>query len=150
VRSLLERTTTWAGSSCEWGGCVGKRDAPYIFLIHITPRPGGVGAPLKIPLKKGGKKAKPSGGCHARVSEGRPDNPLALRAAPGNFDCAAALGEKSFETFAGTAHPLFASLAVPLCQRRGFHPRSRRASQQLYQRISAPLRLAASVATASI
>ena len=39
-------------------------------------------APLKIPLKKRGKKAKPSGGGHARVSEGRPDNPLALRAAP--------------------------------------------------------------------
>jgi hypothetical protein len=52
VRSLCERTTTRAGSSCEMGGCVGKSDAPYIFLIHITPRPGGLGVPLTISRKQ--------------------------------------------------------------------------------------------------
>jgi hypothetical protein len=34
------------------GVCVGKSDAPYISLIHITPRPGGLGVPLTISRKQ--------------------------------------------------------------------------------------------------
>ena len=48
MRSLSERTTTRAGSSYEWGGCDGKRDAPYIFLTTSHRAPSGVGAHLKI------------------------------------------------------------------------------------------------------
>ena len=43
---------------------------------------GGVISMKYSPLTKGGKKAEPSGGCRGRIWEGRPDNPLALCAAP--------------------------------------------------------------------
>ena len=50
MRSFLERTTTWTGSRCQCGGCVGKRDAPYIFFSTSHRALSGVGAPMKIVL----------------------------------------------------------------------------------------------------
>ena len=42
MRSL---SATWA---VPRGGCVGKCNAPYIFLNHITLRPSVVGASLSL------------------------------------------------------------------------------------------------------
>ena len=65
MRSLSQRTTTRADSSCERGACVGKRDAPYIFLIHIKPRSQRCGSLLKLrspPQSRRGCRANGHGG----------------------------------------------------------------------------------------
>jgi len=49
VRSLSERTTTQAGSSCERGACVESPKRSTSFLSTSPSRPSGVGVPLKIP-----------------------------------------------------------------------------------------------------
>jgi hypothetical protein len=46
---FFERTTI---DACWW--CVGKHDAPYIFLPTSHRALSGVDAPLKISLTKGG------------------------------------------------------------------------------------------------
>jgi hypothetical protein len=88
VRSLSERTTTRAGSSCEWGGCSRHRDASYILPIHITP-PSAVRSSLENPLPRRGRRLKRpspkrqrsrSAGVGFRINNphqvvGRPQNP---------------------------------------------------------------------------
>ena len=81
MRSLFERTTTRAGSSCEWGGCVGKRDAPYIFLIHITPPPQRCGSSLENPPYQRGKEGEAFRGLSCK-GFGRPTGQTPWRLAP--------------------------------------------------------------------
>ena len=83
---------------------------------------GGVISMKVFPLNKGGKKAEPSGGCRGRIWGGRPDNTLALCAAPfvkGGILCSppGSQVESQTEFLVRLSH--FAQTLVVCCH---FHP----------------------------